>query len=89
MQGSPNCWPWSNNSRGWPAEKKRRARHGEIFTLRFWVMMCFLQIVMGRAYLNEQPRGSDMYTESFVAKLADNGLVCINLSQISALMELR
>ena len=29
---------------------------------------------MGRAYLNEQPKGSDMYTESSVAKLGDNGL---------------
>ena len=56
LQGSPNCWPWGNNSRGWPREQKARARRGEALTLRFWVIMCFLQVVMGRPYLNEQPK---------------------------------
>ena len=32
--------------------------------------MCFLQLVMGRAYLNEQPKGSDVLSESSVAFLA-------------------
>ena len=29
---------------------------------------------MGRAYVNEQPKGSDMYTESAVSKLGQHGL---------------
>ena len=46
----------------------------EGLSLQFLTVLCFLQLVMGRAYILENPQGSDLYTESHVHNLQTDGL---------------
>ena len=71
---SPTCTPWGNNSRGWDKQKLRRDRAWEGLSLQFLTMLCLLQVVMGRSYIIENPKDSDMYTESPISLLQHESL---------------
>ena len=66
---SPTCTPWGNNARGWDEAKLKRERDGEGLALQFLAVLCFLQIVMGRSYMIENPKGSDIYEKSALRHL--------------------
>ena len=61
VHAAPNCGPWGNNSRGLPPQQRSRLRTAEGLTLRFLAVICFFQLLLGRCYGVEQPRGSDMF----------------------------
>ncbi len=71
---SPNCTPWGNNSRGWEKKKLRRERASQGLSLQFLTVLCLLQVIMGRSYIVEGPKGSDMYTESPISLLQHESL---------------
>ena len=71
---SPTCTPWGNNSRGWPKAKLRQERAAEGLTLQFLTVLCFLQVLLGRTYTIENPKGSDIDKESMVQHLKAHGL---------------
>ena len=71
---SPTCTPWGNNSRGWERTKLRKERAAEGLSLQFLTVLCFLQVVMGRSYMIENPRGSDLYEESAIQHLRGSDL---------------
>ena len=68
--GSPNCTPWSNNARQWPEEERQRQRNREGLTLQFLAVCCFIQMLLGRSYLLEQPAGSDMFESLALAPIS-------------------
>ena len=41
----------------------------EALALQFLTVLCFLQLVMGRSYMIENPKGSDIYEESAIHNL--------------------
>ena len=57
----PYITPWSNNARQWPAEEREVQRNREGLTLQFLAMCCFLQMLLSRSYIIEQPHGSDLF----------------------------
>ena len=58
---APNCFPWGRDSRAQPEEVRRKKRCAEKGNLKFLAVVCFLQILLGRGYFIESPRGSDIY----------------------------
>ena len=58
---SPTCTPWSTNARQWPAAERERQRQHESLTLQFLALCCFVQMLLGRSYVGEQPAGSDLF----------------------------
>ena len=71
---SPTCNPWGNNSRGWDKQKRRKERMRESSSLQFLAMLCFLQVLLGAGYLLENPKGSDIFTDSPLQPLQNNSL---------------
>ena len=69
LYASPSCFPWGQRARSWSAEVRDKARRSERLALQFLTVLFFLQVVMGRAYGYEQPKGSDMPVESDLSAL--------------------
>ena len=61
---SPTCTPWGSNARQWPAEERTQQRNQECLTLQFLTIMLFVQTLLGRAWMVEQPAGSDLFRTS-------------------------
>ena len=64
LMTAPTCTPWSSNAKGWNIEEKQQQRALERGTLCFLAVMCFIQVILGRAYLIENPSHSDIFHES-------------------------
>ena len=58
---APNCSPWGNNSRALAPSARTAARQDELTMLTFVALCCFLQELLGRRYLLENPAGSDIF----------------------------
>ena len=58
---APHCFPWGNNSRALTPSARASARQEEQSTLTFIALACFLQDLLGRRYLLENPGGSDIF----------------------------
>ena len=68
---SPTCTPWGAHSRSWPADKRRVQRAAQGLSLQFLVLLCFLQSLMGKLYIIEQPQGSEIFRHSCMQNLAN------------------
>ena len=68
LWSSPTCTPWSVNARQWQAETRDAQRQEEALTLQFLAIACFVQLVLGRDFIIEQPKGSDLF-EAYGIKL--------------------
>ena len=66
---SPTCTPWSTNARQWSPEKREALRGHEALTLRFLTICFFIQSLLGRSWMVEQPAGSDMFRASALSLL--------------------
>ena len=64
LMTAPTCTPWSSNAKGWNSEEKQQQRALERGTLYFLAVMCFIQVILGRAYVIENPSHSDIFHES-------------------------
>ena len=63
---SPDCFPWGAPSRSWGREKRVQERSKQFLALRFLAVLCFLQVLFGRAYMSGQPNW-----ERLVPRLSD------------------
>ena len=61
---APTCTPWSSNSRQWSEKERQTQRSQEGLTLQFLTIVFLIQSLMGRAWILEQPAGSDMFRKS-------------------------
>ena len=71
---SPDCSPWGIQSRAWTPKKREAERGQQVLTLRFLAVACLVQVVLGRSYLIEQPRDSEMMIQSAMAELKGHSL---------------
>ena len=71
---SPDCFPWGQPSRSWARERREQARQPQRLTLRCLAVLCLGQLLFGRSYFSEQPKGSDMYKDSSMKELTYHGL---------------
>ena len=58
---SPNCHPWGNNSRALEEKERKLKRDRERHALTFIAVCCFVQHMLGRKYILENPKGSDIF----------------------------
>ena len=59
---SPSCHPWGSNSRALEETERKEKRGREKKTFNFIAVCCFLQHVMGRKYVLENPAGSEIFS---------------------------
>ena len=64
LWASPTCTPWGSNARQWPEEQRSKQRQQESLTLQFLTVLFFIQMVLGRVWMLEQPAGSDLFRAS-------------------------
>ena len=69
---SPTCTPWGSNARQWTTEERTRQRTQESLTLQFLAVVFLVQMLLGRAWMLEQPAGSDMFRASAMNVLIGN-----------------
>ena len=69
LWASPTCTPWGANARQWPEEKRTQQRQQESLTLQFLTVLFFIQTLMGKAWMLEQPVGSDLTRASALSVL--------------------
>ena len=67
---SPACHPWGSNSRSNSEKNREETRNGEALSLQSLARMCLVQVTVGRAYVCEQPEGSDPWAGSPLKQLA-------------------
>ena len=58
---APNCFPWGRDSKASQEDVRVKKRSAEKNNLRFLTLCCFLQILLGRGYYVENPKGSDIF----------------------------
>ena len=61
LWSSPTCTPWSANARQWQPEVRHEQRQQEMLTLQFLGVACFIQLILGRHFVIENPHGSDLF----------------------------
>ena len=66
---SPTCTPWSGHSRGCPPLQRQQTRASQSSTLKFLVVACALQTVLGRHWMVENPAHSEIWQNSALYEL--------------------
>ena len=74
LWGSPLCSPWSTANTTMNPDLKKLVRQQQIEYFSFYADLCHLQYHCGRAWLLEQPKGSQLLREP----------VCLNLLALNA-----
>ena len=72
LYASPTCTPWGSNARQWTYEERTSQRNSESLTLQFLAVAFFIQMLMGRAWVLEQPAGSDLIRASAMSTVIGN-----------------
>ena len=74
LVSSPSCTAWSSNSRGWKQDKLEHERNMETKPLQFLTLMCMIQWLIGKSFLVENPKGSDIFKSSCLTELLTTDL---------------
>ena len=69
---SPTCTPWGSNAHQWTLEERTSQRNQEGLTLKFLAVAFFIQMLTGRAWMLEQPAGSDLFRASAMSSIIGN-----------------
>ena len=73
LYGAPDCGIWSNSNTSTPENVKREVRELQMSGLRFWRDKCFEQLAIGRSYLFENPKASELLKVPVTTDLLQDG----------------